>query len=303
MKIDRLMGIAIHLLNHGRTPARRLAEKFEVSPRTIMRDLEALDRAGIPIQSFPGAEGGYQIMERFVLERRAVTRDDYGWILAALQGMASAYMSRGLSQAMAKLDETPSADGPAVSVDFSVAREDAAVNAHLALLEEALKARRVVRFTYTNARGETRPHRVIPLRLQYKWYSWYLVGYCEEHREQRMFKLVRMESLEITEQTMPDAPSAIAPQTRHDEIFHIRLRGRAEIKARCREYLHGQITREFDNGDFEFRLSVPAHETFWFGVILSFGDKARVIEPRGLQERITKTCRDILIEYEGSIAK
>ena len=62
MKIDRLMGIVIYLLNHGRTSAQSLSEEFEVSPRTIVRDLEALDRAGIPIQSFYGVEGGYHQM-------------------------------------------------------------------------------------------------------------------------------------------------------------------------------------------------------------------------------------------------
>ena len=72
MKIGRLMGIVVYLLNNGRTSAQKLAEEFEVSARTIVRDLETLDRAGIPIQSFYGVEGGYQIMDSFVLEKQVI---------------------------------------------------------------------------------------------------------------------------------------------------------------------------------------------------------------------------------------
>ena len=97
MKIDRLMGIVIYLLNHGRTSAQSLSEEFEVSPRTIVRDLEALDRAGIPIQSFYGVEGGYQIMDSYVFEKQAATASDFDWIVTALKGLASAYANKSLA--------------------------------------------------------------------------------------------------------------------------------------------------------------------------------------------------------------
>lgn len=103
MKIDRLISIILYLLNHGRTSAQKLAEEFEVSPRTIVRDLESLDQAGIPIQSFCGVDGGYQIMDSFVLEKQVATSHEYDWIVTALRGMASAYASKSLKQALAKM--------------------------------------------------------------------------------------------------------------------------------------------------------------------------------------------------------
>ena len=62
--------------------------------------------------------------------------------------------------------------------------------------------------------------------------------------------------------------------------------------------MNGEITQEFENGDFEFSFSVPEHETFWYGVILSFGNKAKIIEPPEIRERILKTCKEIQHEYE-----
>ncbi len=85
MKIGRLMGIVVYLVNNGRTSAQKLAEEPEVSARTIVRDLETLDQAGIPIQSFYGVEGGYQIMDSFVLEKQVATSHEYDWIVTALK--------------------------------------------------------------------------------------------------------------------------------------------------------------------------------------------------------------------------
>ena len=275
MKIDRLMGIVVYLLNNGRTSAQKLAEEFEVSSRTIMRDMESIELAGIPIQSFYGVEGGYQIMDGFVLDKQIATTHDYDWIAAALKGKA-------------------------VSVDLSAAKEDNKINEQLALLEAAIKKKCIVRFSYTNSHDEMKEIQAEPVCLQYKWYNWYLIGYYEKYQDYCMFKLVRMNNLQVTDikNTKAHNLSEIKMKNSNDNIVHIKLYGKAIIKTKCREYLNGRITREFENGDFEFCFSVPEHETFWFGVILSFGNKAKIIEPQEIKERIIKTCKEIQMEYE-----
>lgn len=300
MKIDRLMGIVVYLLNHGRTSAQKLAEEFEVSSRTIMRDIESLDMAGIPIQSFYGVDGGYQIMDDFVLEKQVATSHDYDWIITALKGMASAYVNKSLEQTLAKMQSLNNTESVAVSVDLSVASEDDKINEQLMLLEDAIEKKCVVRFFYTNSHDEVKEIQVEPVSLQYKWYSWYLIGYYEKYQDYCMFKLVRMDSLKVTnlKNKKIHSLSDIKMKDNNDNIIHIKLYGKAIIKTKCREYLNGQITQEFENGDFEFCFSVPKHETFWYGVILSFGNKAKIIEPQEIKERIIKTCKEIQMEYE-----
>lgn len=300
MKIDRLMGIVVHLLNNGRTSAQKLAEEFEVSSRTIMRDLESLDMAGIPIQSFYGADGGYQIMDDFVLEKQVTTSHEYDWIVTALKGMASAYASKSLEQTLAKIKGLNSTEGVAISVDLGVASEDDKINEQLMLLEDAIEKKCIVRFSYTNSHDEVKEIQVEPVSLQYKWYNWYLIGYYEKYQDYCMFKLVRMDGLKATDikNTKIHNLSDIKLKDSNDNIVHIKLYGKASIKVKCREYLNGRITQEFENGDFEFCFSVPEHETFWYGVILSFGKKAKIIEPQEIKERIIKTCKEIQMEYE-----
>ena len=299
MKIDRLIGIVVYLLNHGRTSAQKLAEEFEVSSRTIMRDLESLDQAGIPIQSFYGVEGGYQIMDSFVLEKQVATSHEYNWIVAALKGMASAYSNKNLKQALAKVQSISHTRDTAVSVDLGAASEDDKTNEQLMLLEDAIEEKCIVRFSYSNSHDEVKDIQVEPVCLQYKWYNWYLIGYYEKYQDYCMFKLVRMDNLLATDIkfTKDHKLSNFKMKDSNDDVVHIRLYGKAVIKAKCREYLNGRITQEFENGDFEFSFSVPEHETFWYGVILSFGNKARIIEPQEIKERIIKTCKEIQMEY------
>lgn len=299
MKIDRLISIVVYLLNHGRTSAQKLAAEFEVSSRTIMRDLESLDQAGIPIQSFYGVEGGYQIMESFVLEKQAATSHEYDWIVTALKGMVSAYASKSLKQALEKVQSISYTRDTAVSVDLSAASEDEKINKQLIMLEDAIEKKCVVRFSYANSHDEVKDIQVEPVCLQYKWYNWYLIGYYEKYQDYCMFKLVRMDSLQATDITFTKDHklSDFKMKDNNDDIIHIKLYGKAVIKAKCREYLNGRITQEFENGDFEYSFSVPEHETFWYGVILSLGNKAKIIEPQEIRERIIKTCKEIQMEY------
>ena len=300
MKIDRLMGITVYLLNNGRTSAQKLAEEFEVSPRTIMRDLESLEQAGIPVQSFYGVDGGYQIMDDFVLEKQVATNREYDWIVSALKGMASAYANKSLEQTLAKIQSVHNVEGNTVSVDFGVAVEDNRINEQLMLLEEAIEKKCVVRFSYTNSHDEVKEMQIEPVQLQYKWYSWYLVGYYEKYEDYCMFKLVRMENLEVTDlkHTKSHNLSNVKRNDSYENIVHVKLYGKKVIKSKCREYLNGKITKEFENGDFEFCFSVPEHESFWYGVILSFGNKVKIIEPQEIKERIIQTCKEIQNEYE-----
>ena len=302
MKIDRLMGIMVYLLTNGRTSAQELAEKFEVSSRTIMRDIESLNQAGIPIQSFCGVEGGYQIMEGYVLDKQVATNNEYEWIVAALEGMASAYMNKSLEQIMCKMNSLKHRNiRHTFSVDLSVASEDHKINEQLKILEGAIEKRCLVEFEYTNSRDEVKQIQVEPVQLQYKWYHWYLIAYYEKYQDYCMFKLLRMQHLKVMniESTKIHNLSDIKQIENHDSIVNIKLYAKAVIKSKCREYLNGEITREYENGDFEFCFSVPTHETFWYGMILSFGDKVKIIEPQEIRERILRTCREIQMQYDN----
>lgn len=300
MKIDRLMAITIYLLNHGKTSAQALAKEFEVSPRTIFRDMETLEKAGIPIQSTFGSDGGYEILDTYVMDRQLANPHDYSFIDTALKGFASAYPNKDLENTLKKINLLPKVTSP-INLDFSVACENQAINARIHILEEAINMQKVVQFQYTSRNAEEKIIEVEPVGVIYKWYNWYLIGYYEKYNDYCMFKLVRMEQLSITKKAITRKHSlteALANREHTQTGIQIKLFGKAKIKAKCKEYLHGEITKEYENGDFEYSFIAPEEEHFWLGIVLSCGKDIKILEPASVIERITSTCREILTEYE-----
>ncbi|WP_333650610.1 helix-turn-helix transcriptional regulator [Lacrimispora sp.] len=300
MKIDRLMAIAIYLLNHGKTSAQKLAEEFEVSTRTIMRDMDTLDQAGIPIQSSYGADGGYQIIDTYVMEKQLANNRDYAFIVTALKGLASAYTNKNLEKTLYKMNALIDEQITPVSVDFSVAHENKEINKQIQVLEEAISQKKMVQFQYTNSENEVKQMQVEPACVVYKWFNWYLVGYYEKYQDYCMFKLVRIEHLQMTEKKnrIEHCAENISVWERSSrKNIEIRLKGKAAVKSKCKEYLNGHITKEYENGDFEFCFSVPEEEMYWYGVILSLGNGIRVMEPQSVIDRILATCNDLFKEY------
>lgn len=299
MKIDRLIAIMNYLLRHGKTSAQKLSEEFEVSVRTIVRDMETLGHAGIPIQSTCGADGGYSIIDTYVMDRKVISRQDYDHIITALYALLSAYADKGIEQTMDKLLPFYANKEHPVRLDFSVANEKCDINAFIKILEGAIRQQRTVTFRYTNNENMVKQIEVEPVRLEFKWYSWYLIAFHPGHQDYCMFKLVRMEDIAVLEKenTVNHVERDIVLQDERKGIT-VTLRGNAVIRSKCREYLNGEVTKEYQNGDFEFRFSVPESEVYWYGVILSFGNNVTILEPQSVIERILATCDEVRKHYE-----
>lgn len=319
MKIDRLIAIMNYLLRHGRTSAQKLAEEFEVSTRTIMRDMETLGQAGIPVQSTCGVDGGYSIMDTYVMDRKVISRKDHDHIITALYALLSAYADKSVEQTVDKLlpmyahvdaEEVCRKSGAstargqgrrecAVQLDFSVAREDRGVNESIRILENAIRQRRIVTFRYTNNENVEKRMEVEPVWLEFKWYNWYLIAFHPGHQDYCMFKLVRMEEITVLEKenTIDHEGRDIVLRDER-KVITVTLRGNAAIRSKCREYLNGEVTKEYQNGDFEFHFCVPESEVYWYGVILSFGNNVTILEPQSVIDRILATCDEVQRHYE-----
>lgn len=307
MKIDRLMGITIYLLRHGRTSAKKLSREFEVSVRTIMRDMDTLCQAGIPIQSTCGVEGGFEILDTYVMEKQMADGKDYEIILTALKGLASAYENKNIQKTIDKIGLLSGGTEHPLDLDLSVVQENSESNEKIRLLEEAVRKRQIVSFLYTNNANEEKEQQTEPVGVIYKWYNWYLIGYSEKYMDYCMYKLVRMEQLTMTEKrnTREHSMQKALERIEHakgkesaQETIRVKLLGKPGIKAKCKEYLKGSITKEYENGEFEFCFTVPEKEFFWYGVVLSFGNDAKILEPQRVAERIIATCNEVLKVYE-----
>lgn len=306
MKIDRLLGIVVYLLNRDVVSARILADKFEVSQRTIQRDIESINLAGIPIISLAGANGGYKILDSFKLNNQISNSDDYMFILTALKGLGSAYDNRKLDLTLEKILHTSIHNNELqqkLFLDFTVVREDPNTSPLIKLIESAIDEKRAVSFDYTNADNYPTHPLVEPIALTYKWYAWYLLGYCTERQKYRLYKLHRIKNLEKTQipfaTTHQSGDVLLAEQEKNDSrrYYRIKLLCKKDARIQVSEYLKGQIVEELNNGDCILSMHVPANERMWFSLLLGFGDQITVIEPDELRIRLADKAKEILNLY------
>ena len=197
MKTDRLYALTLYLLNHGKSSASELAKHFEVSVRTIQRDIDTLCQAGIPICAFTGTNGGYEILGDFKMNNQLASKDEYAYIATAINGLKTVTNNPVADDIYEKITAISKNSNIGMILDFSVLREGD--EKLLQTLQSAVKNKQVVRFTYTNNGGETRQHCVEPIAVIYKWYAWYMLAYNTAKQDYRTYKLVRMEDVCITE--------------------------------------------------------------------------------------------------------
>lgn len=302
MKIERLYAITVYLLNHGKTSASELAKYFEVSVRTIQRDIDALCLAGIPIVAIAGVAGGYDISEYFKLDKQFATSDDYSYILTAMQGLASAVNNQKVEQVLEKISSVSSGNDNGIILDFSILHEGD--ENKLEMLQSAVMKKRVVSFIYTNNDNETRIHNVEPIAVIYRWFAWYLLAYSRVKQDYRIYKLVRMNDLRITDEAFikehASASDILRETDKTNSRRYIELTVRCTEAARQRviEYLKGTVTTELPNGDTMMKLTVVENEQLWIGTLLSLGDSVEVIEPIEIRERLLSNAEKIISLYK-----
>lgn len=304
MKIERLLAITNYLLSNKRVTAQMLSVRFDVSTRTVMRDINTLSLAGIPVVTYYGSDGGYEILDSFKLDRQLVGENQFSYIVTALQGLQTAFDDNELNETLEKMQAIAPETTSDIVLDFGILKENNNINEKLVLLQRAIYIRQKVMFSYTNADNAEKEHEVEPVALMYKWYNWYLLCYYPKYEDYRIFKLVRMGALSITEQKNSKIHSVGEAKKKWEQSEHkqksirVRLLCKSNIKAKCEEYLNGKIVEEFDSGEFLYEINVPENEHFWYGTVLALANQVKVLEPSDLIERICLDCNEILKQYK-----
>ncbi len=292
MQESRLFKIVYHLLDKGKATATELAEKFEVSVRTIYRDIDALSGAGIPVYAETGRNGGIHLMDEFVLDKAVLSEEEKQEILAALQSINTT-QNISNSQTLQKLSAIFHLSLEHwFEVDFSRWGNRGTDNEKFELLKTAVIHCRSVKIRYAGSCEVISERIVQPCKLAYKGMSWYLKAFCTEKQDWRVFKLNRILDLEILEESFPhrNFPKTIdSPET---EYHQITLRFPKEISYRVYdEFDQTQIQRQ-ENGDLIASVKMP-EDTWLIGFLLSFGTQVEVIEPLYLKSVIAEQAKQI----------
>ena len=302
MKIERLYAITLYLLNHGRTSASTLAAYFEVSPRTIQRDIDSLCLAGIPVIAIAGASGGYELSDSFQFDKNFATPEDYACLLTALHGLVSASCDPKAKHLLEKIIPLSKSNETGMILDFSILREGEQTT--LQLLQTAIAEKHAVQFSYTNNNNETRLHCVEPIAVLYRWYAWYLLAYSKAKKDYRTYKLIRMHQVSLTNQPFEQEHAAadviLKENDRNDsrQYTQILLKCQESAKMRVMEYLKGTILETNSDGSFLMQAAIVENEHLWLGTLLSLGDAVEVLSPEHVRTRLSSAAEKIVALYK-----
>lgn len=289
MKDGRLFQLLYYLVERRSATARELAGRFEVSERTIYRDVDALSAAGIPVYTQRGKGGGVRLMDQFVLDRALLSPEQQDEILFALQAILATRASED-AETLSRLSALFRREsGGWLEVDFTDWGSGSAERENFAAVKRAILECRLLSFTYCSAAGRRGRRRVEPVRLIFKG-VWYLQAFCRERKDWRLFRLGRMEDLELEEERFSPRPAPggtelTAPPSRREVRLELRFRPEAAHRVRD-SFKPGQVAREAD-GSLRVECAFP--EDGWvLGFLLSFGDRVEVLSPerwRGILAR------------------
>lgn len=301
MKTDRLIGILSVLLQEEKTTAPALAERFEVSRRTINRDIETLCKAGIPIQTTQGTGGGISIMDGYRMDRTILTSKDMQMILTGLRSLDSVSGSGYYSQLMEKIQAGSSdfiSGKDSMLIDLSSwYRESLAPKIDIIL--DAIGDRRLLTFRYYAPSGESE-RLVEPYYLVFRWSSWYLWCWCCYRKDFRLFKLNRMDNVRKTE-TAFECREMIMPDLSNERIFPGGISVKAlfspDMKWRLVEEFGSECFIENDDGRLLFSADYTDMENL-ISWLLTFGDKAEVLEPKEAREKMIYLVQNMTTIYK-----
>ena len=244
-----------------------MAKKFEVSSRTIYRDVEILSGAGIPIYTTKGKGGGISILDNFILDKSVISKEEQSAIITALTAMSVLpnVEKTGIADKMSLLFK--SNDSSWIDVDFSdwnVEQKN-----FFDKIRDSIIERFALKLKYINSNGKISERIAEPLKLYFKSKSWYLIAYCRKADDYRMFKLSRIRDVEVTNEHF-EREMCEYKYDNDDENICVNVKLKISKNAEYRVYDEFQDAEKTADGDFIVNMSYPENE-WLYGYIMSFG--------------------------------
>ncbi|MGC6770045.1 helix-turn-helix transcriptional regulator [Enterococcus sp. LJL51] len=310
MKVDRLVSIIMILLDKKRIGAKELADRFEVSTRTIYRDIDSINMAGVPVRSTSGVCGGFEIMENYKLDKKVFSTDELSALMMGLSSLSNMMWGDELVHALAKVKSFIPADkakdielkSNQLSIDLSPWMGNKNIQSYLEIIKAALKENRLLSFDYADRYGNETTRTAEPYQLVLKNSHWYWQGYCYQRKDFRLFRLSRMSSLNMQEAIF----SPREYQSAQLDFTDILATMQTEITIRIHKSIMDSVldycTYEqfLPDGDEHYLVRFPFIENnYYYSILLSLGNKCECLEPVSIRKEIKRRIHEMASMYES----
>ena len=293
---NRLFEIVYILMQKKKTTAKELADRFEVSTRTIYRDIETLSGANIPIYASKGKDGGIGLLDEYILNKTILSEEEQNQILFALQGMkkVKGQDEKDILEKLSILFNKKINDW--IKIDFSnwgnIQEE------RFDIIKSAILNKQLVQFIYYNSNGEENNRIVEPLQIWFKDKSWYLISYCKLKEDYRIFKIARIKEIKILEEHFErELPKEEEKEKHNFKMIELELEINKAMTYRVYDEFESKEITKKEDGNFIIKVKYPENEWI-YGYILSFGEYAKILNPAYvkniIKDKLQKTLKNYL---------
>lgn len=307
MRVHRLLSIVLIIANKGMITAKELSEHFEVSLRTIYRDMDKIGEAGIPIASIGGKGGGYYIMEGYNLDSQFLKKSEAKALTAIMDNLGFIFgKNKQFNDIIMKFKASSPCqenDYDRLSINMSHFSMEEELKEYLYTMNKAIEEKRILIFEYINRKMENEERIVEPAYISFSSGHWYLIAFCRKRNSYRKFKLVRIRSLRLGEGFI-ERPISREDITKafNDDYYEKSIKVVLKFANRIGQQLvehfsKGDITRS-EEGYYIVEDYFPYEEGL-IKFILGFGADCEVIEPLYLKEELKNYLTKIICKYNG----
>ena len=285
MRDSRLFRILYYVLEKGKVTANELSEKFEVSVRTIYRDIDVISSAGIPIYATQGKGGGIEIADDFVLKKSLLSEKEQEQILVALKGLEGInkqYENELLTKLSAffKIKNTNW-----IEVDFTNWQRGNEYDELFNDIKSAIINKNIISFTYFSSNEKETSREAKPIRLLFKGWDWYVYTFCLLRNEFRYFKLSRIRDLKILDENFEESFEDVVLIKEMEYKDTVRVKLKFDRKVAFRVYDEMRDIKEDEKGNLYAEIELP-NDYNLYNYIFSFGESVEVLEPKEIRNKI-----------------
>lgn len=298
MKIDRLFSILQILINKKNVTAKELASRFDVSVRTIYRDIDVLSANGVPVYCSQGKGGGISILDNYMIDKAILTDEEQKQVLLSLQSV-NVTGQINVEDSLIKLRNVFNKNNTDwIEIDFSNWEQSHKEKEKFTAIKESIIDSKIIEFSYYSTKGEILKRIVEPYRLVFKGYQWYVYGFCKVRNDFRFFKLTRIDELSVTGEIFERRQNIdinTEYSTKESEYIKVKMKISSRMAARVYDEFRKGII-EFDGNNFIVEADIQKNE-YLYTYFLGYGNDIEVLEPIEVRNKLKNLLKDILKKY------
>ena len=297
MKDNRLFRILYYILEKEKVTANELADKFEVSVRTIYRDIDSISSVGVPIFTTQGKGGGIKIDNEYILNKSLFDTNEKEQIITALQGLEKtneAYKSELITK-LSALFKIKNSNW--IEIDFTSWGSNNTYQELFNTLKIAIINKNIISFSYNSNKGEKINRKDKPIRLLFKEQDWYLYGFCLLRNDFRYFKLSRMKDLEVLAMNYEDNFENIVlkREIKYENTVNIKLKFNKSVAFRVYDEFNEAIVED-EKGNLYVEIKIPNNYKL-YNYIFSFGSNVEILEPKEIRNQFKNIIDELAKKY------